>query len=92
MLTYSSSGSPEAVALIILLGMDMILDVFSAAQYKKAWPGWALFLRLFIGVGYITIFMVYVALGRAFPSNYTYWGLPSGFAGPIVYLFLWLIG
>lgn len=55
-------------------------------------PGWAALLRLFSAVAYLTIFMVYVGLGKVFPSKYTYWGLPRGFAGPLVYLFLWLIG
>jgi hypothetical protein len=88
----SRSTGPEAVLLVIFLGADVILDVFSAAQFRKPWPGWALFLRLFIGVAYISIFMVYVAIGRAFPVGYTYWYLPTGYATPIVYLFLWLIG
>jgi hypothetical protein len=49
-------------------------------------------LRLFLGVGYLAVFMAYVALGRVFPFGYTYWNLPPSFAGPVIYLFLWLLG
>jgi hypothetical protein len=62
------------------------------AFYREIWPGWALLLRLFFGMAYLATFMAYVGVGRVFPSGYTYWGLPVGFAGPVVYLFLWLLG
>lgn len=84
--------SPQAVALCVLLGLDAIFDVFSIALFRRSWPGWALLIRLLFGVGYLAIFMAYIAIGRVFTPGYTYWGLDRGYAGPVVYLFLWLIG
>lgn len=77
---------------MVFLSIDIVLDLLSAMRTSKPLPGWALFLRLFTAVAYLAIFMVYVALGKVFPNRYTYWGLPPGFACPLVYLFLWLIG
>jgi len=45
-----------------------------------------------MGVAYLASFMAYVTLGRVFTPGYTYWGMPAGFAVPVVYVFLWLIG
>jgi hypothetical protein len=78
--------------IILLLGIDVLLDIQSFVSLSQKWPSWALLLRLTCGIGYLTIFMVYVGLGRVFTPGYSYWGIESGFAGPIVYLFLWLIG
>lgn len=77
---------------MVLLGVDIILDILSVALLRGLWPGWAILLRLICGVGYLAIFMAYVGLGRVFPFGYTYWKVPEGYGGPIVYLFLWLVG
>ncbi|KAK0715133.1 hypothetical protein B0H67DRAFT_683442 [Lasiosphaeris hirsuta] len=81
-----------AVALLAMLGLDTLLDITSLIRLQKQWPSWTLLLRLIYGIGYIILFMIYVAHGQVFPSGFTFWGMASGFAGPVVYLFLWLLG
>ncbi|KAK3353353.1 hypothetical protein B0T25DRAFT_208855 [Lasiosphaeria hispida] len=81
-----------AVALLAMLGLDTLLDIVSLIRLQKQWPSWTLLLRLIYGIGYIILFMVYVAHGQVFPSGFTFWGMAPGFAGPVVYLFLWLLG
>ena len=49
-------------------------------------------LRLLCGVGYIAIFLVYIGLHGAFPPDFTYWGMDSLHAGPVLYSFLWILG
>lgn len=83
---------PQAITLCVFLGIDAGFDAFSVAFFRSLWPGWVLLLRLIFGVGYLAIFMAYIGIGRVFPYGYTYWGLDRGYAGPVVYLFLWLIG
>lgn len=84
--------SPQAVTLTVLLGLDIVLDISALAQIHKKWPGWVVLLRLTCGIGYLIVFMVYIGLGHVFPYMYTYWGIEASYAGPVVYLFLWLIG
>lgn len=76
----------------MLLSLDICLDIQSAVRFRKQWLGVLVLLRLTCGIGYLAVFMVYVAMGHVFTAGYTYWGLESGYAGPVVYLFLWLIG
>lgn len=75
-----------------LLGIDIGLDVLSVARPRGVWPAWSVLLRMACGIGYLAIFMAYIGMGRVFPDGYTYWGLSKGFCGPVVYLFLWLVG
>ncbi|KEZ39983.1 hypothetical protein SAPIO_CDS8961 [Scedosporium apiospermum] len=84
-------GAP-AVFLLVLLGLDIILDFQSIGRYDKMWKGWALVLRLVFGMGYTSTFIAYIAMGRAFPAEYSYWGLTAQYATPMVYIFLWILG
>ena len=76
----------------MLAGVDACVDVVLLCRARHSRPGWALFLRLLLGVGYLAVFVAYAGFGRVFPPGYAYWGLSAGFAGPVVYLFLWLLG
>jgi hypothetical protein len=89
--TLTTGTGPQALALILLLGLDILLDFKSIGWYDKKWHGWALVARLLFGVAYITIFTTYAAMGGAFPPKYTYWGMPQRFASPTVYMFLWIL-
>lgn len=80
------------MALLVFLGLDTLLDILSLARLYRAWPCWALRLRLANGVAYIALFMGYVGHGRVFPAGFTYWAMTPGYAGPVVYMFLWLLG
>lgn len=84
--------SGQAVALLAFLGVDTLLDILSLVRLHKPWPTWALLLRLMNGVVYIIMFLIYVAHGRVFPAGFTFWAMAPGFAGPVVYIFLWLLG
>lgn len=86
------SSRPQAIAVLIILSFDIILDLATLIQPRQPHSGWSLLLRVIFGIGYLAVFMAYIGLGRVFPGGYSYWGLPSGYAWPIVYLFLWLIG
>jgi hypothetical protein len=84
--------SAQAVALLVFLGMDTLLDIVSLVRLHKQWTSWALLLRLVSAVVYIILFMVYVAHGRVFPQGYSFWAMSPTIAGPVVYIFLWLLG
>ncbi|KAK3390774.1 hypothetical protein B0H63DRAFT_539234 [Podospora didyma] len=88
------SPSSQAVALLVLLGLDICLDIFSLLRQPlhAPWPCWALLLRLIYGIGYLTLFMVYIGIGRVFPAGYTYWSIRPDWAGPAVYFLLWVLG
>lgn len=53
---------------------------------------WGLGLRLFCGLSYIALFLVYVGMGGPFPEGYTYWGVSTRFAAPVVYILLCVEG
>jgi ABC-type multidrug transport system fused ATPase/permease subunit len=89
--TVTTGTGPAALALILLLGLDVLLDFQSIGRYDEKWYGWALVARLLFGVGYMTVFVTYAAMGGAFPSRYTYWGLPQRAASPVAYMFLWIL-
>ncbi|KAK3688313.1 hypothetical protein B0T22DRAFT_439867 [Podospora appendiculata] len=75
--------------------MLMAVMVQFLSQWRGDWfryMSWALLLRLVLGIGYLAVFMVYVGFGRVFPFGFTYWSMKPGYAGPVVYLFLWLLG
>ncbi len=91
-LTESLACRPQAVTLAVLLSLDGLLDGFAFVCIRVRRPGWALILRLVFGIGYLAVFMAYVGLGRVFPNGYAYWGMAPSFSGPVVYIFLWLIG
>lgn len=83
---------PQAVILTIFLGLDSILDGVSLLLIRTPWKAWALMLRLAFAMGYLAIFMSYIATRRVFTRAYTYWELDEGYATPVVYLLLWIIG
>ncbi|GKT48238.1 uncharacterized protein ColSpa_08419 [Colletotrichum spaethianum] len=73
-LTYRTG--PAAVALLVVLSTDILLDARSIVHAHDAWPGWALLLRLLVGTSLIAVFWVYIATyGRV-----------------LAYMFLWGIG
>lgn len=84
--------SAQAVALLVFLGVDTLLDIVSLVRLHKEWAFWALLLRFVTAVVYLTLFVVYASHGRVFPSGYTFWAMSPRFSGPIVYIFLWLLG
>ena len=84
--------SAQAVALLVFLGVDTLLDIVSLVRLHKEWAFWALLLRFVTAVVYLTLFVVYAAHGRVFPSGYTFWAMSPTFSGPVVYVFLWLLG
>ncbi|KAK1755850.1 hypothetical protein QBC47DRAFT_198258 [Echria macrotheca] len=84
--------SAQAIALLVFLGLDTLLDIISLVYLYKPWPAWALVLRLADAIVYISMFMAYIAHGRVFPAGFTFWGMAPGWAGPVVYVFLWLLG
>ena len=77
---------------MVLLGLDIMLDFQSIGRYDKMWKGWALAGRIFVAVGYAAVFTAQVAMGGAFPEEYTYWGLSKEYSAPLVYVFLWVLG
>ena len=89
--TLATGTGPQAITLIIMLGLDILLDFQSIGKYDMKWHGWALITRLLFGIGYITVFTTYAAMGGAFPPRYTYWGLAQSSATPIAYMFLWIL-
>ncbi|KAK1836537.1 hypothetical protein QBC39DRAFT_407295 [Podospora conica] len=84
--------SAQAVALLVFLGVDTALDVISLIRLHTPWPTWALLLRVASGTAYIALFFAYIARDRVFPPGFTFWAMPPGVAGPLVYGFLWLLG
>lgn len=83
---------PPAIALTILVAIDVALDIYSVGRAQSKWQALALIFRLVCGLGYIAMFLVYVGFREVFPHGYSYWGMSSGFSDPVVYLFLWVIG
>lgn len=49
-------------------------------------------MRLLCGLAYIALFLVYVGMGGPFPEGYTYWGVSTSFAAPVVYILLCVEG
>ncbi|TKW54897.1 hypothetical protein CTA1_499 [Colletotrichum tanaceti] len=89
-LTYRTG--PAAVALLIALSTDILLDARSIVHAHDPWPGWALLLRLLLGVSLIAVFWVYIALGAVFAPGFSYWAIPDAYGRVLVYMFLWGIG
>lgn len=86
------SRSAQAIALLTFLSFDTTLDVISLIRLHTPWPTWALLLRVLCGVSYIALFFAYVARDHVFPPGFTFWAMPPGVAGPLVYGFLWVLG
>ncbi|KAL0936008.1 uncharacterized protein CTRU02_208223 [Colletotrichum truncatum] len=89
-LTYRTG--PAAVALLVMLSIDILLDARSIVHAHDPWPGWTLLLRLILGAGFIAIFCVYIALGAVFAPGFEYWGMGDSYGRVLVYMFLWGIG
>ncbi|KAK3379201.1 hypothetical protein B0T24DRAFT_147597 [Lasiosphaeria ovina] len=90
---FYKPSSSQAVALLVLLGLDISLDILSLLRLPHTtWPVWALLLRMTFGIGYVTLFLVYIGIGHVFPNTYTFWAIPPDRSGPVIYLFLWLLG
>ncbi|CAK7233282.1 hypothetical protein SEUCBS140593_008549 [Sporothrix eucalyptigena] len=86
-------SEPQAIALIILLVADLGLDAMTFVLLRRPkHPTGVIVSRLVLGLSYIALFMVYVGVGDVFPRHYTFWGLTRAFSGPVVYLFLWMLG
>ncbi|KAK4134053.1 hypothetical protein BT67DRAFT_434205 [Trichocladium antarcticum] len=84
--------SIQAIILIFFLFLDVILDIIVLSQARTPWPTWGLVLRFGCGLTYITHFLLYVGLGGVFPAGYTYWGLSTSLAEPLVYILLCVAG
>lgn len=88
----NQTHSPAAVALLAILSIDILLDARSIVHAHDPWPGWALILRLIMGVSLIAIFWVYIAIGDVFAPGFTYWGMSDNHGRVLAYMFLWGIG
>lgn len=86
------SSSAQAIALLSFLSLDTTLDVISLIRLHTPWSTWALLLRVVCGLSYLALFLAYVARDHVFPPGFTFWAMPPGVAGPLVYGFLWLLG
>ncbi|KAK3897642.1 hypothetical protein C8A05DRAFT_19630 [Staphylotrichum tortipilum] len=84
--------SIEAVILICVLSADVLLDAVTLLRARSPWPSWGWVLRLLCGLAYIALFLVYVGMGGPFPKGYTYWGVSTRFAAPVVYMLLCVEG
>ncbi|KAL2256842.1 hypothetical protein VTK26DRAFT_1036 [Humicola hyalothermophila] len=82
----------QAIVLIIVLGLDAILDVVVLVSVRSVWPAWGVGLRSACGIAYFALFLVYVGLGGVFPRSYTYWGLSADAAKLPVYVLLCVLG
>lgn len=84
---------PQAITLIILLAVDMVVDIATFFRLRAVHVHISIVLvHLVLGLAYLTVFMVDVGVGSVFSGGYTFWGLPSNMAGPVVYFFLWVLG
>ena len=81
-----------AIAIVVISSLDVFIDLLHTLLICIPWTTFALLPRLLCGMGYLAIFMAHVGLQKVFPPGYTYWGLNSEYAGPVVYLFLWAVG
>ncbi|KAL2172914.1 hypothetical protein VTG60DRAFT_92 [Thermothelomyces hinnuleus] len=82
----------QAILLICFLFADIVLDVVTLLRAQKPWSKLGLGLRFACGIAYITVFLIYIGLGRPFPSGHTYWGMSSGSAALLVYVILCVEG
>lgn len=65
----------------------------SGQPSSDPWPGWALLLRLALGLGLIAVFTVYIALGGdVFAPDFEYWGMSDAYGRVLAYMFLWGLG
>lgn len=84
---------PQAISLLVLLAVDMIVDTVTFCRLRAVHVHISIVLaHLALGLAYLTVFMVDVGVGSVFSGGYTFWGLPSSMAGPVVYFFLWVLG
>ncbi|KAK2024081.1 hypothetical protein LX32DRAFT_115423 [Colletotrichum zoysiae] len=91
-LPIATRTGPAAVALLVVLSVDVLLDARSIVHAHEAWPGWALLVRLVVGASAIAVFWVYIALGEVFAPGFTYWGMSEMHGRVLAYMFLWGIG
>ncbi|KAK4103438.1 hypothetical protein N658DRAFT_421236 [Parathielavia hyrcaniae] len=84
--------SIQAIVLFCVLSADIALDIVTLFRVQTPWPTWGLALRSICGIAYIVLFLVYVGLGGPFPAEYTYWGLPTHSAAPVLYFLLSIEG
>lgn len=76
-----------------MLSTDILLDARSIVHSHDPWPGWALIVRLALGLGYIAVFAVYIAFGGdVFAPDFEYWGMSDGYGRVLAYMFLWGLG
>lgn len=76
----------------MFLSLDVVLDAAMLALMRRKWSALGLLLRMLIAFGYLAVFMVYIAVERAFPRAFSYWGVQHRYAGPTLYLLLWVLG
>lgn len=96
--TTSDSGTAPAVAAIVFLAVDLVLDVSAlslalAAAFSSASSPWwssgcALATRWLCGLLYLVVLVVALAAYGLLPVEYRYWGLGSSAGGVLVYVLL----
>ncbi|KAF4983256.1 hypothetical protein FZEAL_1294 [Fusarium zealandicum] len=80
-----SSYGVKAFVLIIALGCDIGLGIWSIRFNDRSWTGWAVLLRMLTASVLLGSLVAFLAAGRVFPADYTYWNLPlSQSGGPVL--------
>ncbi|KAL5596767.1 hypothetical protein BROUX41_006549 [Berkeleyomyces rouxiae] len=85
------SSGPPAIALILGLSIDMILNFYAIAHFDKPLSGAAALVKCVLIFTYIVIFLVYLASDGPFPSDYSFWGIKADYTSVIVYSLIWTI-
>ncbi|RMJ08964.1 hypothetical protein CDV36_011401 [Fusarium kuroshium] len=89
----SSSYGIRASILIAALACDVGLGIWSIRFYDRPWSGLAVVLRMLTAAVLVGSLVGFVAAGRVFPADYTYWNLASSQSGgPVLGLVSAILG
>lgn len=74
------------ILLLVALSLDVMLDFKSIGLYDISWDGWTFLLRGSFVFVYLGVWISFLAEGRVFPSDYTYWDLVGSqkTSGPVL--------
>lgn len=71
----------RASILMAALVCDFGLGIWSIRFYDRPWPGLAVVLRMLAAAVLVGSLVGFLAAGRVFPADYTYWNLASSQSG-----------
>ncbi|KAM0427540.1 hypothetical protein ACHAPT_007500 [Fusarium lateritium] len=81
----SSSYGIRASILMAALACDVGLGIWSIRFYDRPWSGLAVVLRMLTAAVLVCSLVGFLAAGRVFPADYTYWNLAlSQSGGPVL--------